>query len=442
LPVELEHLVTHVFFILGRYKVNVFERMESEVRSYCRAYPAVFKKALGDKIYDVHGNEYLDFLSGAGALNYGHNNELIKSEILRYIESDGITHSLDLHTVPKAEFLEKFSTLILEPRGLEYKVQFPGPTGTNAVEAALKIARLYTGRSDIVAFTNAYHGMTLGALAVTGNKDKRAGASFNHVTRIPYDGYMESGLNGIDYLEKLILDKSSGVELPAAIIVETVQAEGGLNVASIQWLRRLSEFSTTYDIPLIVDDIQSGCGRTGSFFSFERAGIKPDIVCLSKSISGYGVPMSLTLITPKMDVWKPGQHNGTFRGNNLAFVAASAALEFWRDTELERSINEKSKYLNERLEQIVKIITLSPAKIKGLGMLRGIEWADPLIAGYVSKAAYELGLIIETCGPMDNVLKAMPPLVICMESLKEGLDIIEQAVVEVEQGFSSVTEIA
>jgi diaminobutyrate-2-oxoglutarate transaminase len=425
-------------------KVNVFERMESEVRSYCRAYPVVFERALGDKLYDVQGKEYLDFLSGAGALNYGHNNKFIKKEILNYIETDGITHSLDLHTVSKAEFLEKFSSIILKPRGLDYKVQFTGPTGANAVEAALKVARLYTSRTGIVAFTNAFHGMTLGALAVSGNKNSRTGtgSGLNDVTRIPYDGYMESGLNGIDYLEKLILDNSSGVELPAAIIVETLQAEGGLNVASNSWLRRLREFATIYDIPLIVDDIQSGCGRTGGFFSFERAGIKPDIVCLSKSISGYGMPMSLTLITPKMDVWAPGQHNGTFSGYNLAFIAASAALEYWRDSELECSVSEKSVYISERLEQISKIITSSPSMVKGLGMLQGIEWVDPRIAGYVSKAAYEQGLICETCGPADNVLKAMPPLVIGMDALKEGLDIIERAVAEVERGYSSARDIA
>lgn len=312
--------------------MQTFESLESNVRSYSRNFPTVFEKSKGYKLWDTNGNEYIDFFSGAGALNYGHNNNQMKEILIDYLKNDGIIHSLDMGTVARGNFLEKFKEKILIPRKLDYKIMFPGPTGTNSVESALKIARKVKKRTNIISFSNAFHGMTLGSLSLTGNSQKRKGAGIplNNVTIMPYDNYVE-GYNSIDYLTKFLSDTSSGVDFPAAIILETVQGEGGLNVASNEWLKNIADICRKFDILLIIDDIQAGCGRTGTFFSFEPSGIVPDIVCLSKSISGIGLPMAITLIKPEYDIWSPGEHNGTFRGNNLAFIAASEALEYWDD---------------------------------------------------------------------------------------------------------------
>lgn len=307
--------------------LSVFETLESEVRSYCRGWPTVFDRAQGSHMYDEDGHTYLDFFAGAGSLNYGHNNPVLKRALLDYIERDGVTHGLDMSTTAKRAFLETFQNTILRPRDLPYKVMFPGPTGANAVEAALKLARKVKGRESIVSFTNAFHGMSLGALAVTGNAFKRAGAGIPlvHGTPMPFDNYLDGTYPDFLWFERLLEDSGSGLNTPAAVIVETVQGEGGINVARAEWLRALADLCKRRDMLLIVDDIQMGCGRTGAFFSFEEAGIVPDIVTVSKSISGYGLPLALTLFKPELDVWEPGEHNGTFRGNNPAFVTAAAA---------------------------------------------------------------------------------------------------------------------
>ena len=302
------------------------ENIESSVRGYARLFPAVFQSAQGSHLYDSNGRCFIDFFCGAGTLNYGHNNDRAKAALLRYIQSDGIQHSLDTVTTAKVDFINRLQQTILKPRGLDYKIQFTGPTGTNAVEAAVKLARKHKQRSHVIAFTHAYQGHTLGSLSLTGNDYYHCEhyGDRNNVSHLPFDGYLD-GVDTSILLEKMIADPSSGVPVPAAIILETIQGEGGINVASDQWLRRVSEICTKHDILLIVDDIQVGNGRTGKFFSFEHAGITPDIVCLSKSIGG-GLPLSLVLIRPECDAWQPGEHTGTFRGNNLAFVAAEAVL--------------------------------------------------------------------------------------------------------------------
>jgi diaminobutyrate-2-oxoglutarate transaminase len=319
---------------------EVFARRESRVRSYSRKYDVVFEEARGSLVWDTEGREYLDFLAGAGALNYGHNDPDMADALVAHIRGGGITHGLDLFTRPKMEFLEAFEGLILEPRGMDYRVQFTGPTGTNAVEAALKLARKVTGRRNVIAFTNGFHGVSQGALAATGNRDKRMGTTLSlpDVTRLPYDGYLGS-VDTADLLDRMLSDHSSGVDEPAAILLETVQGEGGLNVASRPWLRRIAAIAKTYGALLIVDDIQAGCGRTGSFFSFEGTGVTPDLITMSKSISGFGLPMALLLLKPELDIWKPGEHNGTFRGNAHAFVTARVALEkFWGDRSFQEDV--------------------------------------------------------------------------------------------------------
>ena len=411
---------------------SVFTQNESEVRSYCRNWPTVFGRARGSWITDTEGREYLDFFAGAGALNYGHNHPVLKEALLEYISADGITHGLDMATVAKGQFLETFHDKILAPRDLDYKVQFPGPTGTNAVESALKLARKVTGRTSIINFTNAFHGMTLGALSVTGNSMKRAGAGIPlvHATPMPFDNYFDGVAPDFQWFEAVLADSGSGLNKPAGVIVETVQGEGGVNVARAEWLRGLAELCKRRDILLIVDDVQMGCGRTGEFFSFEEAGIEPDIVTMSKSISGYGLPMALVLIRRDLDVWAPGEHNGTFRGNNPAFITATKAInEFWSDDQLTRDVHRKGRQIDEVFSTLSE--RHEGLSTRGRGMVRGLVFEEPTLAAKACARAFGSGLLAETSGPSDEVVKLLPPLNISTEELDRGLGILVDSVEEV-----------
>jgi diaminobutyrate-2-oxoglutarate transaminase len=411
--------------------MRIFEELESEVRGYVRAFPAIFDTAKGAYLYDEHGNSYIDFFAGAGTLNYGHNNPLISAALIDYLQRDGIVHALDKATVAKRAFMEKFRNTILKPRGLEYKMQFTGPTGTNAVETALKLARMVKRRSNVIAFTNGYHGLTMGSLAVTGNdfyRDESYGAR-NNADSVPFDGYLGPDVNTIDYLRKFLEDGSSGIDLPAAVIVETVQGEGGINVASIEWLQQLEQLCHDFDILLIIDDIQMGNGRTGTFFSFELAGIKPDMVTVSKSIGG-GLPMAILLMRPELDQWKPGEHTGTFRGNNLAFVAATQALSYWDNDDFADAIQYKGKIMEEELKKIVDKYSDMQIELRGRGMVWGLDFERSGFAGEISSRAFENNLVIELAGADDSVVKFLPPLIIEEETLREGLGIIDRVIGE------------
>jgi diaminobutyrate-2-oxoglutarate transaminase len=336
-----------------------------------------------------------------------------------------------MHTSAKKEFLEKFFSSVLEPKKLDYKVQFCGPTGTNAVEAALKLARKIKKRPGIFSFMGAYHGMTLGSLAATGNIAARAGAGVtsNNVTFMPYPyGFMES-FNTIGYIEAVLNDVNSGIEKPAAIIFETVQAEGGVIVAPVEWMQQLRDLCDRHDILLICDDIQVGCGRTGPFFSFERANIVPDMVILSKSIGGYGFPMSLLLIKPEFDIWEPGEHTGTFRGNQLAFVGAAAALEYRENIRLEPEVQVKEFLLKKFLAEEIAPIS-EKIDIRGIGLIWGIDlvnFGGASFAKKVTSRCFELGLIVERVGRNDTTIKILPPLTIEWSILKKGCLILQQA---------------
>ncbi len=411
--------------------VNIFEQRESNVRSYCRNFPGLFHRAKGSLVYSELGEAYIDFLAGAGALNYGHNNDYIKEKVISYLEADAIAHGLDMHTSAKEKFLSKFSEAILAPKNLDYKIQFCGSTGTNAVEAALKLARKIKQRAGIFSFMGAYHGMTLGSLSISGNLNIRAGAfgTSNHVTFMPYPYGLMANFDTIEYIESILTDANSGIEKPAAIIFETVQAEGGVIVAPIEWMQKLRHLCDKHDILLICDDIQVGCGRTGPFFSFERANIVPDMVVLSKSISGYGFPMSILLIKPNLDIWEPGEHTGTFRGNQLAFVGGTAALEYREITNLEREVKAKETFLhNFLIDQIASLH--EKISIRGLGMIWGIDVArfgDDSLPKKITSRCFELGLIVERVGRNDTVIKILPPLTIEMSTLEQGCSIIRQA---------------
>ncbi len=418
---------------------STFERLESEVRSYARSFPTVFTSAKGSRIYDKSGRSFIDFLSGCSTLNYGHNHPKMKEALVDYLMQDGVTHTMDMYSVAKAQFLEAFDKHILRPRGMDYRLQFPGPTGANAVEAAIKLARKVTGRTNVIAFTNGFHGCTLGALALTGNGHHRGGAGveLTGVTRMPYDQYFGEGVDTAAQIEKMITDASGGVDAPAAIILETIQGEGGLNAASAKWLQKIEKIAHDNGALLIVDDIQAGCGRSGSFFSFEEMGIKPDIVTMAKSLSGMGLPMALVLLKPELDEWKPGEHNGTFRGNCHAFITSRVAIEeFWANDDFEDELKRKAKTIRSRLEAFVKAFPNDIKRVKGRGVMLGIEVANPETTSAIVKASFERGLIIETAGPNDEVVKLLTPLNIPEEDLEAGLAILGEALQETYAGAS------
>ena len=412
---------------------SVFEKYESEVRSYCRNFPAVFTKAKGSYIFAEDGKEYIDFFCGAGALNYGHNNDYIKSRIIDYLESDGIIHSLDMFTSAKRDFIEFFESKVLEPRGFNYKIQFPGPTGTNAVEAALKLARKVKKRNNIFAFMGAFHGMTLGSLSMTTDRDSREGAGvvLTDVTHIPTP-YMFPELDVLKYMQTLIDDDHSGISKPAAVFVEPVQADGGIHVFSVEFLKGLREFCTRNDILLVCDDIQVGSARTGTYFSFERAGIVPDIVTLSKSIGGYGMPFALVLFKPELDVWNPGEHNGTFRGSQLSIVAAKAGLEIMLEDNVEAEVRRKGEIIAEYLGKVKEIN--ENFDVRGIGFMWGVDCnkvKPDAVSRAIVKECFENGLIVERAGRNNDVVKLMPCLLADDETLKKGLDIFVNAVKKV-----------
>jgi diaminobutyrate-2-oxoglutarate transaminase len=414
--------------------ITIFAERESAVRSYCRSWPVVFDRAAGSWLYDENGRGYLDFFAGASALNYGHNNPALKRALLDYVAADGVTHSLDMYTAAKRAFLSALDEIILRPRGFDYRVQFPGPGGANAVEAALKLARKVTGRTDIVAFAGAFHGASLGALAVTGSALLRGGSGvpLTNGLLLPFparDGADDPDELGPGWLERKLAAAGIGGDIPAGVIVEVVQGEGGINVARLDWLRGLAADCRRHGIVLIVDDVQMGCGRTGPFFSFEPAGLTPDIVCLSKSIGGYGLPLALTLIRPELDVWKPGEHNGTFRGVNPAFVTGTAALRtYWSDQAMQRTTLAKGERIAAALAELTATVDRIRIQPRGRGMAHGLAFESGGLAGKVSSKAFECGLLVETCGEAGEVVKLLPPLTITDSELDQGLAVLGEAV--------------
>ena len=408
-------------------QTDIFTRRESEARSYCRSIPAVFTSASGSILKDAEGAEYIDFLAGCSSLNYGHNDPDMKAALIDHIAGDGIAHGLDLHTDTKARFLDALDHHILSPRGMDHRVMFTGPTGANAVEAAMKIARKKTGRTNIIAFTNGFHGVTMGALAATGNSYHRGGAAMDTqgVTRMPYDGFAK-GIDGAALLDQMLSDASGGIDAPAAIMLETIQGEGGLNAASADFVRDVAEVARNHGALLIIDDIQAGCGRSGTFFSFEKMDVTPDIVTMAKSISGFGLPLALVLVRPEHDIFGPAEHNGTFRGNTHAFVTARVAIEkFWSDDAFQTELADKAALIERRLTELADLVP--GAFLKGRGLMRGVDVGTGDLAGKICGRAYEMGLVIETSGSDGQVVKVLAPLTTPADTFEKGFDILLQA---------------
>jgi diaminobutyrate-2-oxoglutarate transaminase len=408
---------------------DTFERYESGVRSYCRTFPMLIDRAQGSYVYDTQGNRWLDFLCGASSLNYGHNPLGLKRALLDYIERDGVVNALDLHTQAKERFLREFNRVILQPRGLNYRVQFCGPTGANSIEASLKLAKKYTGRKSVISFSNSYHGMSAGAMSVSSSFRRRNEEylSPTWVNFLPFEGF--TGLdNELELARTLLTRPGSGYGPPAAFILELVQGEGGVNVPSKRWVQEVYRLAKELKALFIVDDIQVGCGRTSRFFSFEHFDVVPDIVCLSKSISGYGFPMSILLLNPEIDVWAPGEHNGTFRGFAYSFVTATEALlQYWDQPEFTSSLEQSSKVLESHLDLLQALAPSKIERIQQLGLIAGIKLRSPETAQKVQRRSFDDGLLVELCGPDSGTLKLLPPLTASVGELSTGMKILTAA---------------
>lgn len=411
--------------------MEVFEQWESEIRGYCRAYPTVFATASNARQKDEQGKEYIDFFAGAGVLNFGHNNPRMKEAVIKFLQDDGVAHSLDMATLSKRDFISAFVETILKPREMNYKLQFMGPTGTNAVEAALKLARRVTGRTDIVAFSQGFHGMTLGSLACTANQYFRnaAGVPLNNVTHLPFESSPSGGIENLQAARELYKSGSSGHDLPAAFMVETIQAEGGVNIASKEWLQEVQKLAHDLGALFIVDDIQVGCGRTGQYFSFEDLDIDPDIICLAKGIGGYGTPLAMNLIKPEYDAqWKPGEHTGTFRGQGISFIAGREGLRYFENDELMQQTQKRCSMITQALQNISAEYSANKFVVRGKGMIHGIDVCDNDLAKGIARQCFDDGLLIGPCGVTSRVIKFIPPLTSTDEDLEQGLEIFTQAV--------------
>ena len=414
--------------------IQTFETWESDIRGYCRSYPAVFKTAENARQTDENGKSYIDFFAGAGVLNFGHNNEKMKKAVIEYIQSNGVTHSLDMYTVAKRDFIDAFVSTIMKPRNMSHKLQFMGPTGTNAVEAALKIARRSTGRETVFAFSHGFHGMTLGSLACTANDYFRnaSGVPLNNVHRIPFEHMTAGDGSDIDLLRKQLEDPSSGIKPPAAFILEPIQAEGGVNIATEKWLHALQKLAKDVGALFILDDIQAGCGRTGSYFSFDGMGLDPDVVTLAKGLGGMGTPIAMNLVKPEHDKhWSPGEHTGTFRGQNLSFIAGREGIRYFENEDFMNEVKRKGKIMAERLE---KIAAQTNVEKRGKGMMQALDVLDGDKAKAIARECFDNGMLFGPCGTQGRVLKLIPPLTIPDADLNEGLDIFESATLKIMKG--------
>lgn len=415
---------------------------ESGARTYANTIDRVLERGLLSRVFDTEGREYLDCLACAGTLATGHNHPYIVRQVQEFLRSGHILQALDITTPAKFRFLRALLQCLPEEFSQRARVQFCGPSGADAVEASIKLFKTATGRRTVVAFHGAYHGMTAGALALTGNLTAKLRVASlmpdAHFLPFPYRYRCPFGLGGeqtdavsLAYIGRVLADPESGISLPAAVIVEAVQGEGGVIPASREWLRGLRKITRELNIPLIIDEIQTGFGRTGSMFAFEWAGIAPDAILVSKAIGG-GFPMSLLIYDKKYDVWDRGAHAGTFRGNQIAMIAGVATLEVLHKENLVHGAREKGEYLGEQLRHMAERHS-AIGDVRGRGLMWGIELVDrksaPDIIGAfpsfgalavsVKRRCLENGLIVETGGRNGAVVRLLPPLVISMKEIDE-----------------------
>ncbi|TPV28892.1 diaminobutyrate--2-oxoglutarate transaminase [Pantoea anthophila] len=422
---------------------------ESNVRSYPRKLPFAIAKAQGVWITDVENNQYLDCLAGAGTLALGHNHPDVLQSIQNVITSGLPLHTLDLTTPLKDAFSEYLLSL-LPGQGKDYCLQFTGPSGADAVEAALKLAKKHTGRSGVISFSGAYHGMTHGALSVTGNLSPKEAVDgmmpevqfmpYPHLYRCPLGIGGEAGVKALTYyFENLINDVESGVRKPAAVILEAVQGEGGVNPAPAEWLQSIRKVTQEHGILLILDEVQAGFARTGKFFAFEHAGIEPDIIVMSKAVGG-GLPLAVLGIKKEFDAWSPGHHTGTFRGNQLAMATGLTTLKLLKENNIADKVAAQGELLKGKLNELQQRYPVI-GNVRGLGLMIGIELvkpdeaadhmgsfpADGELSALVQKKCFENGLILERGGRHGSVLRLLPSLLITDAELDVFMDKFENA---------------
>ncbi|AUI86368.1 aminotransferase class III [Vibrio azureus] len=448
---------TQVPLVEGTYDLTADQVMidqaehESAVRSYPRRLPIAIAQAYGCIVEDTRGQLFLDCLAGAGTLALGYNHPEINQALKEQLDSGLPYQTLDIATAAKTHFIHTVKNFLPPELGDDCVIQFCGPSGADAVEAAIKLAKQTTGRNTMLAFRGAYHGMTNGTMGMMGNLDTKARRtglmSDVHFMPFPYSLRCPFGLGGdegakasIRYIERLLSDDEAGIMKPAAMIVEPVQGEGGVIPAPAFWLRELRRICDEHGILLIFDEIQCGVGKSGYHFAFEEAGIVPDILCLSKAIGG-GLPMSLLVINKQHDTWKPGEHTGTFRGNQLAMVSGAKALEIIQRDNLVEHANVAGQYLRFGLESIQKRVNCI-ADVRGKGLMLGVEiknpngevnkFDEPLADGQltlaIQRAALERGLIVEKGGREGAVIRFLPPLIISFEQIDFALRVFEEAI--------------
>jgi diaminobutyrate-2-oxoglutarate transaminase len=407
--------------------MHSFDALESNVRWYCRRWPAVFSTASGSVLTDEDGVEYLDFFAGAGALSYGHNNPLLVDVAIEHLRSGRVMHSLDTFTTQKRDFLETIQRTVLAPRQLDMVVQTVGPTGATAVEAALQLAQRLTGHRAVLGFEGGYHGMSYRAASISASMAGReTSAHLKDFVALPFVQHVTDA--DVELLEATLRTPVNGQRI-GVVIVEPTQGEGGARAFDPAYLSAVRRLTRELGVLVIADEIQAGVGRTGPFFSFEGSRLDPDIICVSKSISGLGLPMAINLVRRELDTWNPGEFSGTFRGNNLAFATSATMLNhYWSDSTLEKNTEQMGHATRTALEAMADAYGAGNFEVRGNGLLCGLAVGDTALATAISRHAFERRLIVETCGPGDTIVKLLTPLVIEPAQLDEGLTRLALAV--------------
>lgn len=434
--------------------LKLIESIESNAKTYARTFNRVMARGFLSKIWDVEEREYIDCLACAGALPLGHNHPVIMEAIDNFFKSGHILQGLDIPTVAKYAFMEQLMLVLPREFSEEARIQFCGPTGSDAVEAAIKLFKTVTGRRSIFAFHGAYHGQTLGALSLMGNLGPKAAITglaaetyffaYPHSARCPFGvGGTEGEKISLAYLDNVLSDPESGITKPAMIILEPIQGEGGCIPASPQWLRGLREIADKHDIPLVLDEVQTGFGRTGTMFAHEESGIVPDAIIMSKALGG-GFPLALVAYHKRYDKWNPGSHSGTFRGNQIALVAGAASMKYIRENALHAQAVLRGEQLRNGLRTIARRYDCI-AEIRGRGLMIGAEVVTPEkarskeekntldgeLAKLIKRECFERGLILETGGRHGAVIRFLPPLVITREEIDSVIDIFDAAIASV-----------
>ncbi len=436
---------------LSRQLLERQEQRESSVRTYPRGLPIAIKRGYGSYVEDLDGNVFIDFLTGAGAMPLGHSHPELVEAIARQLPL--LTHGLDFPTEIRDEFMSMQMSMLPESMRSRMRIEFCGPSGADAVDAALKLCKTATGRSEIITFQGAFHGCSHAAMTVTGlvaQKERVAGRvpgvhffPYPYPLRCALGAGAESGQRCLEYLERSLRDPLGGIPLPAAVIVEMVQGEGGVIPAPSDFVQGLRRVTRELGIPLIVDEVQTGGGRTGTWFAFEQHGIEPDAIVASKAIGGMGMPIAIVLHDESLDAFAPGAHTGTFRGNQLAFAAGVAAARIIERDGILDHVRELGAYALGVLEGFARDYEIV-GEARGRGLMLGLELVDGQTgepnteaAVAVQRGAIERGLIVELGGRGDCVVRLLPPLNVSQETVDQAFEILGSVLAEVTLGRQS-----